>query len=46
MVVGMDGVPAEISMRAYSPYLTQIDSLEFEVRLDINLVPIRASKCS
>ena len=46
VVVGMDGVPAEISMRAYSPYLTQIDSLEFEVRLDINLVPIRASKCS
>ena len=46
VVVGIDGVPAEISLRAYSPYLTQIDSLEFQVRLDINLVPIRDSKCS
>ena len=44
VVIGMDGVPAEISLRAYSPYLTQIDSLEFGVRLDIDLVPIRASK--
>ena len=44
VVIGMDGVPAEISLRAYSPYLTQIDSLEFQVGLDIDLVPIRASK--
>lgn len=46
VTVGMDGVPAEISLRAYSPYLTNIDHLEFEVRLDINLVPIESSEFS
>jgi hypothetical protein len=45
ITVGMDGVPAEISLRAYSPYLTNAESLAFEVRLDINLVPIQASEC-
>ena len=43
--VAMDNVPAEISLRAYSPYLTNADNLEFEVRLDINLVPIQDSEC-
>ena len=44
VVVGMDGVPAEISMRAYSPHLTSIDHIEFEVCLDIDLIPIQASE--
>jgi len=43
--VAMDGVPAEISLRAYSPYLTNIDHLDFEVTLDIDLVPIQDSEC-
>ena len=43
--VGMDNVPAELSLRVFSPYLTTTDNLEFEVRLDINLVPIQDSEC-
>jgi hypothetical protein len=42
--VAMDNVPAEITLRAYSPYLTKADSLVFEVTLDINLLPIRQSE--
>jgi hypothetical protein len=42
--VAMDNIPAEITLRAYSPYLTRVDSLEFEARLDINLLPIQESK--
>ena len=43
--IAMDNIPAEISLRAYSPYLTRVDSLEFEVTLDINLLPIQESEC-
>jgi hypothetical protein len=45
VTVGMDGVPAEISFRAYSPYLTNAEHLSFDVRLDINLLPIQTSEC-
>lgn len=38
---GMVSVPTEISLRAYSPYLHQASSLELQVRLDIDLVPIQ-----
>ena len=43
--IAMDNVPAEISLRAYSLYLTKVDSLEFEVTLDIDLLPIQESEC-
>jgi hypothetical protein len=43
--IGMDNVPADITLRAYSPYLLQADSLEFGVSLDVDLVPIRDSEC-
>lgn len=42
--VAMDNIPAEISLRAYSPYLTNTESLEFGVTIDIDLVPIQASE--
>ena len=42
--VSMDNVPADLSLRVYSPFLTNVDSLEFEVRLDINLIPIQDSE--
>jgi hypothetical protein len=42
--IGMDNVPADITLRAYSPYLLQADSLEFGVSLDVDLVPIRDSE--
>ena len=42
--VGMDSVPTEISLRAYSPHLQDAASLEFDVRLDIDLVPIHDSE--
>lgn len=42
--VTMDNVPFNVFLRAYSPYLTTADSLEFDVRLDIDLVPIYKSE--
>lgn len=42
--VAMNSVPTEISLRAYAPYLTNINSLGFEVKLDIDLVPIQDSE--
>ena len=42
--VGMDNVPAEVSLRVFSPNLMSIDNLEFEARLDIDLVPIQGSE--
>ena len=42
--VTMDNVPFNVFLRAYSPYLTTADSLEFDVRLDIDLVPIHESE--
>ena len=42
--VVMDNVPAAISLQAYSPYLTNMDNLDFEVTLDIDLRPIEASE--
>jgi hypothetical protein len=44
VLVGMDDFPAEISFRAYSPYLTRVDSIEFEVRLDIDLALMQTSE--
>jgi hypothetical protein len=44
VLVGMDGFPAEISLRAYSPYLTRVDSIEFEVLLDIDLALMQTSE--
>ena len=42
--IAMDYVPAEVALRAYLPDLTTTAGLEFDVRLDINLLPIRESK--
>ena len=42
--VAIDDVPAEISLSAYSSDITNLDSLEFEVTLDIDLVPIEDSE--
>ena len=42
--VAIDDVPVELSLRAYSPYLTTAESLEFDVRLDIDLIPIQESE--
>ena len=42
--VAMNSVPTEISLRAYAPYLTNINTLGFEVKLDIDLVPIQDSE--
>ena len=42
--VAIDNVPAEISLQAYSPYLTNADSLQFGVTIDIDLLPIQASE--
>ena len=42
--VGMDFVPVEISLMAYSSALLDADSLEFDVGLDINLIPIADSE--
>lgn len=44
--IAMENVPAELSLWAYSSDLTDIDSLAFAVRLDIDLVPIQASEWS
>ena len=44
--VALDYVPSEISLRAYSPFLTDAETLEFEAALDIDLLPIQESKCT
>lgn len=42
--VNMDNIPAEIALSAYSPDITDLDSLDFDVRLDIDLRPIETSE--
>jgi hypothetical protein len=42
--VGMDNIPTEITLAAYSPDLTNAESLHFAVTLDIDLLPIRKGK--
>ena len=44
MNVFIDNIPLAISLRAYAPYLTNMNSLGFEVKLDIDLVPIQDSE--
>jgi hypothetical protein len=41
VVVGMEGVPVEISLRALSQDITNTSSLQFDLSLDIDLVPIK-----
>jgi hypothetical protein len=44
VVVRMDGIPAAISLSASSEDITSADSLIFELRLDIDLLPIKNSE--
>lgn len=46
VVVSVPGIPAAISLRALSQDITNTSSLEFELRLDIDLVPIKDSMYS
>lgn len=41
VLVGMEGVPVEISVRALSQDITNTSSLEFDLSLDLDLVPIK-----
>lgn len=41
VVVGIEGVPVEISLRALNLDITKTNTLEFELSLDIDLVPLK-----
>ena len=45
VVVGLEGFPAELSLRAKSEDITNASSTAFEVQLEINLLLVKARKC-
>jgi hypothetical protein len=45
VVVGLEGFPAELSLRAKSEDITNASSTVFEVQLEINLLLVKARKC-
>jgi hypothetical protein len=45
VVVGLEGFPAELSLRAKSEDITNASSIVFGIQLEINLLRVKARKC-